>query len=195
MVKNYQGGPQPELSTAELQATGNYQGPQTYADMPTHSEAFSAKDSLGPVDQPELLNRPDLVSQETNPFLQGAKDTLSWMDANPFKTGAAAYMGLQYSGAFNQKQGAGSAPEPNKFNNPYRISPNFQGGPYSQPNVYQEKRYNYASGGITSLQGGGGPVERMSQMNTAMNPQGGLYPQGMIDKTQYAVPTQRPVSC
>jgi hypothetical protein len=40
----------------------------------------------------------------------------------------------------------------------------------------------------------GGPVERMSQMNTAMNPQGGLYPQGMIDKTQYATPTQRPVS-
>lgn len=40
----------------------------------------------------------------------------------------------------------------------------------------------------------GGPVERMSMMNTAMNPQGGLYPQGMIDKTQYATPTQRPVS-
>jgi hypothetical protein len=31
-------------------------------------------------------------------------------------------------------------------------------------------------------------------MNTAMNPQGGMYPQGMIDKTQYATPTQRPVS-
>jgi hypothetical protein len=31
-------------------------------------------------------------------------------------------------------------------------------------------------------------------MNTAMNPQGGLYPQGMIDKTQYAIPTQRPTS-
>jgi hypothetical protein len=192
MVKNYQGGPQPELSTAELQATGNYQGPQTYADMPGQSEAFSAKDSLGPVDQPELLNRPDLVSQETNPFLQGAKDTLSWMDANPFKTGAAAYMGLQYSGAFNQKQGAGAAPEPRKFNNPYRLSPNFKGGPYSEPNVYKPKYA--AQGGIMQSYQAGGPVERMSQMNTAMNPQGGLYPMGMIDKTQYAVPTQRPVS-
>jgi hypothetical protein len=40
----------------------------------------------------------------------------------------------------------------------------------------------------------GGPVERMSQMNAAINPQGGLYPQGMIDKTQYALPTQRPTS-
>jgi hypothetical protein len=40
----------------------------------------------------------------------------------------------------------------------------------------------------------GGPVERMSMMNTAINPQGGMYPQGMIDKTQYAIPTQRPTS-
>jgi hypothetical protein len=51
-----------------------------------------------------------------------------------------------------------------------------------------------AEGGIMQAFQSGGPVERMSQMNTAMNPQGGLYPQGMIDKTQYATPTQRPVS-
>jgi hypothetical protein len=76
-----------------------------------------------------------------------------------------------------------------------RLSPNFQAYTPPQPNPYYEpRRYNYASGGITSLQGGGGPVERMTQMNTAMNPQGGLYPQGMIDKTQYATPTQRPAS-
>jgi hypothetical protein len=76
-----------------------------------------------------------------------------------------------------------------------RLSPNFRAYEPSTPNPYYEaKRYNYASGGITSLQGGGGPVERMSMMNTAMNPQGGLYPQGMIDKTQYATPIQRPVS-
>jgi hypothetical protein len=127
-----------------------------------------------------------------NSFLQGAKDTLDWMDKNPFKTGAAAYLGLQYTGAFNQKQGAGSAPQPKKFNNPYSISPNFQGGPYSEPNVYKPKYA--AQGGIMQSYQAGGPVERMSQMNTAMNPQGGLYPMGMIDKTQYATPTQRPVS-
>jgi hypothetical protein len=51
-----------------------------------------------------------------------------------------------------------------------------------------------ARGGIMQSYQSGGPVERMSMMNTAMNPQGGLYPQGMIDKTQYAAPTQRPVS-
>jgi hypothetical protein len=95
-------------------------------------------------------------------------------------------------GAFRQPSAPG--PEKRSYKGQYSLSPNFQGGPYSQPNVYQEQRYNYASGGITSLQGGGGPVERMSMANTAMNPQGGLYPMGMIDKTQYATPTQRPVS-
>jgi hypothetical protein len=67
-----------------------------------------------------------------------------------------------------------------------RISPNFRAQEPVQPNPYYKAQYpTYAAGG---------PVERMSQMNTAMNPQGGLYPQGMIDKTQYALPTQRPTS-
>jgi hypothetical protein len=51
-----------------------------------------------------------------------------------------------------------------------------------------------ARGGIMQAFQAGGPVERMSMANTAMNPQGGLYPMGMIDKTQYATPIQRPVS-
>jgi hypothetical protein len=51
--------------------------------------------------------------------------------------------------------------------------------------------YKAANGGLMAA---GGPVERMSQMNTALNPQGGMYPQGMIDKTQYALPIQRPTS-
>jgi hypothetical protein len=67
-----------------------------------------------------------------------------------------------------------------------RISPNFRAMRPTRPNPYYQAQYpTYANGG---------PVERMSQMNTALNPQGGLYPQGMIDKTQYAVPTQRPTS-
>jgi hypothetical protein len=63
---------------------------------------------------------------------------------------------------------------------------------YAPTSVY---RPTYAAeGGIMQAFQSGGPVERMSQMNTAMNPQGGLYPMGMMDKTQYATPTQRPVS-
>ena len=77
-----------------------------------------------------------------------------------------------------------------------RLSPNFQAYVPPQPNPYYKAKYpTYAAeGGIMSSYQTGGPVERMSQMNTAINPQGGLYPQGMIDKTQYAVPTQRPTS-
>jgi hypothetical protein len=54
--------------------------------------------------------------------------------------------------------------------------------------------YKAASGGLMAASQAVGPVERMSQMNTAINPQGGMYPQGMVDKTQYALPTQRPTS-
>ena len=77
-----------------------------------------------------------------------------------------------------------------------RISPDFQAYVPPQPNPYYRAKYpTYAAeGGIMSSYQAGGPVERMSQMNAAINPQGGLYPQGMIDKTQYALPTQRPTS-
>jgi hypothetical protein len=77
-----------------------------------------------------------------------------------------------------------------------RISPNFRAQAPVQPNPYYRAQYPVyaASGGIVALANGGGPVERMSSVNTAINPQGGLYPQGMIDKTQYATPTQRPAS-
>jgi len=67
---------------------------------------------------------------------------------------------------------------------------------YAPGSVYVPQYKDYrtaAEGGIVQL-ANGGPVERMSMANTAMNPQGGLYPQGMIDKTQYASPIQRPVS-
>jgi hypothetical protein len=74
-----------------------------------------------------------------------------------------------------------------------RISPNFQAYEPPRPDPYYRARYA-AQGGIMQSYQAGGPVERMSMMNTAMNPQGGLYPQGMIDKTQYATPIQRPVS-
>jgi len=74
-----------------------------------------------------------------------------------------------------------------------RLSPNFQAYEPPRPDPYYRARYA-AEGGIMQSYQAGGPVERMSMMNTAMNPQGGLYPQGMIDKTQYATPIQRPVS-
>jgi hypothetical protein len=78
----------------------------------------------------------------------------------------------------------------------YRLSPNYQAYEAPRPNPFYSAQYpTYAAeGGIMQSYQAGGPVERMSMANTAMNPQGGLYPMGMIDKTQYASPIQRPVS-
>jgi hypothetical protein len=94
----------------------------------------------------------------------------------------------------DEQQGAGPT---DTYQSPLRrISPNFQAYEPPRPNPYYSAQYpRYAAeGGIMQSYQAGGPVERMSMANTAMNPQGGLYPMGMIDKTQYATPTQRPVS-
>jgi hypothetical protein len=105
--------------------------------------------------------------------------------------GGAALSGLMES----ERKGLGvpgqegyvSSFDPTKFR---RSEPTYAPG-----SVYVPEYKSYAAeGGIMKAYQSGGPVERMSQMNTAMNPQGGLYPMGMIDKTQYATPIQRPVS-
>jgi hypothetical protein len=93
----------------------------------------------------------------------------------------------------DEQQGVPTTPE--EESKLRRISPNFRAQAPIQPNPYYNAQYpGFAGGGLMAAYQVGGPVERMSMMNTAMNPQGGLYPQGMIDKTQYATPTQRPVS-
>jgi hypothetical protein len=108
------------------------------------------------------------------------------------KTAALALPGI--GGAMGEKPDQVPGLEP--YSSQSTLSPDFQGYTPPQPNPYYRAQYTRyaAGGGLMDAYQAGGPVERMSQMNTAMNPQGGLYPQGMIDKTQYAVPTQRPVS-
>lgn len=76
-----------------------------------------------------------------------------------------------------------------------RLPSDFQGYTPRQPRPYYQAQYPVyaASGGVVALAGGGipsGPVERMSMMGQKP----GMYPQGMIDKTEYAVPSQRPAS-
>jgi hypothetical protein len=93
----------------------------------------------------------------------------------------------------DEQQGIPTTPE--EESKLRRISPNFRAQAPIQPNPYYNAQYpGFAGGGLMDAYQSGGPVERMSMMNTALNPQGGLYPQGMIDKTQYAIPTQRPTS-
>jgi hypothetical protein len=184
--------PTPTSTGAELASTP----PGTPSSEPFGPSSLVSEPPPAPF---ESMTRPELAEMTkaevgSNPFIEGFKSVSDYVDKNPFKSAVLGYTALNMTGALNQRSGPVGPQEKKSYKGQYSLSPNFQGGPYSQPNVYEEKRYNYASGGITSLQGGGGPVERMSMANTAMNPQGGLYPQGMIDKTQYAMPIQRPVS-
>jgi hypothetical protein len=105
--------------------------------------------------------------------------------------GKAGVQALPVLGLLEDEQKG--APQDNYQSPLRRISPDFRAYEPPRPNPYYRAQYA-AEGGIMQSYQAGGPVERMSMMNTAMNPQGGLYPQGMIDKTQYATPTQRPVS-
>jgi hypothetical protein len=110
--------------------------------------------------------------------------------------GRMAIQGLPAIGLLEDAATQPASPE-DEYQSPLRrISPNFQAYVPPRPNPYYRAQYpTYAaSGGLMSSYQIGGPVERMTAMNTAINPQGGLYPQGMIDKTQYATPTQRPAS-
>jgi len=101
--------------------------------------------------------------------------------------GGSALLGRKDSTGLPGEEDYVSSFDPTKFR---RSEPTYAPG-----SVYVPEYKSYAAeGGIMRAYQSGGPVERMSQMNTAMNPQGGLYPMGMIDKTQYATPTQRPVS-
>ena len=107
--------------------------------------------------------------------------------------GLPAVAGAMGSETYDQQQFNPQDPYNSRLR---RISPDFRAYEPPRPNPYYSAQYpTYAAeGGIMQSYQAGGPVERMSQMNTAMNPQGGLYPMGMIDKTQYATPIQRPVS-
>jgi hypothetical protein len=146
------------------------------------------------------------VAQNTGTLAEGSRQlTGQGLAAAPQPTfyqnqgtmGRMAIQGLPALGLLMDEQEQQQVgPQDNYVSPLQRISPNFRAYQPPQPNPYYRPQYpTYAAeGGIMSSYQAGGPVERMSMMNTAMNPQGGLYPQGMIDKTQYATPTQRPVS-
>jgi hypothetical protein len=126
--------------------------------------------------------------------------------------GTAALSALSPSSKLNAPAGSPSYIRPftysatqnpagDQYPAPYPSTPlyNAQGNPildtrerdYFTQSYTAGEPYRAAQGGLMAA---GGPVERMSQMNMAINPQGGMYPQGLIDKTQYALPSQRPTS-
>jgi hypothetical protein len=119
-----------------------------------------------------------------------------WAKQSAMEKAGYSTLGAGLVAGLNAPPGETGAPDDDYSSSLRRLSPNFRAQEPIQPNPYYRARYpTYAAeGGLMDAYQAGGPVERMSQMNTALNPQGGLYPQGMIDKTQYAIPTQRPTS-
>jgi hypothetical protein len=138
--------------------------------------------------------RPDVTPPPTPQTPGGiVNPTSSYQGYGPIgRTLTASLPGI--GGAMGEKPDQVPGLEP--YSSQSTLSPDFQGFTPERPNPYYRAQYTRyaAGGGLMNAYQAGGPVERMSQMNTAMNPQGGLYPMGMIDKTQYATPTQRPVS-
>jgi len=84
-----------------------------------------------------------------NPFLDGFNSVSKYIGENKFQSAVLATTGLGYMGAF--KPPGTPMPEKKQYKGQYSLSPNFK-STSPEPNVYQEKRYNYASGGIAGTQ-------------------------------------------
>jgi hypothetical protein len=126
----------------------------------------------------QTLGQPGVLSNRTL-GLTAAGGALAGMSAGPGPSLRGIFPEEEYDGPLSKLKY-----DPDEFS---PSNPTYAPGGVYRPTYAAE-------GGIMQVFQSGGPVERMSQMNTAMNPQGGLYPMGMIDKTQYATPIQRPVS-
>jgi len=163
------------------------------APIPQTSTPFSIRDLLSKAPTPDITGSPEAqkqVAQATGKnifgYMPGEKGFLSDPTLAAIG-GGSALLGRKDSSGLPGEEDYVSSFDPSKF---IRSTPTYAPG-----SVYVPEYKTYAAeGGIMQAYQAGGPVERMSMMNTAMNPQGGMYPQGMIDKTQYATPTQRPVS-
>jgi hypothetical protein len=155
---------------------------------------YSAENLARPTEVGDIYRpRVPTPSDEDKAKVDVAKSYYSTMGL-PGKTMTQALPALAANIGMNEQSGV--MPEEDPYKSASTLSPNFQGYTPRQPKPYYQAQYTRyaAGGGLMDAYQAGGPVERMSQMNTALNPQGGLYPQGMVDKTQYAVPTQRPTS-
>lgn len=160
--------------------------------------APAAPQVAGAPNTPPLNQGQQIMKQQADAVAAAKADPNSswWSKQTPIEKAGYSIAGTALLSQALGNPNTNQAPTDDYTSPLKRISPNFQAQAPIQPNPYYRAQYPVyaAEGGIMSVYADGGPVERMTQANTAMNPQGGLYPQGMIDKTQYATPTQRPTS-
>lgn len=164
---------------------------------PTTASALeTAQRSMALANQPVTLSgigTPPVPSPTVSPNIaQTPADKGFWSSLSPMQKAGVSTAGAALTAEMARQPGLEGAPTDDYTSTLNRISPDFQGQEPIRPNPYYRSRYpTYAAGGgLMDAYQGGGPVERMSTMDRGM----GMYPQGMIDKTQYAVPSQRPAS-
>ena len=145
MIKNYQGGPQPELSPEVLQVTGNVPAPSVVPGAQTTAADITAQANAMQLQPPSTTG----FSGSGNPFLDAFDSVTKYMGENKFQTATLATTGLGYMGAF--KPPGTPMPEKRQYKGQYSLSPNFR-ATSPEPNIYQEKRYDYAVGGVAGMQ-------------------------------------------
>ena len=145
MIKNYTGGPQPALSPEVLQVTGNVPAPSVVPGAQTTAADITAQANAMQLQPPSTTG----FSGSGNPFLDGFNSVSKYIGENKFQSATLATTGLGYMGAF--KPPGTPMPEKRQYKGQYSLSPNFR-ATSPEPNVYQEKRYNYALGGVAGMQ-------------------------------------------
>lgn len=190
MIKNYQGGPQPELSSEVLKVSGNL--PQTPTSTPGADSVLNAKPtSFGPssgYSGTGFNPAPSTPSPLTAPtdggggFMQGFNQ---FVTDHPFYTGAGIYGVASATGMLDQKpQEFGQTKS--TFNNPYRFSPNFKGS-HPDANVYKPSYAGYAGSGYA----GGGITQATPNVDFMGR---NTYPMSQQNPSRYATPSQMPTS-
>jgi hypothetical protein len=174
--------------------------PSNYAPQITGSQNPQVLNAgVGTPPSPPMNEGQRIMQQQADAVAAAQKDPNAswWSKQTPMEKAGYSTLGAGLVAGLNAPPNTvGDTGEEDYSSSLQRISPNFRAQEPIRPNPYYRAQYPVyaAEGGLMAAYQSGGPVERMSQMNTALNPQGGLYPQGMIDKTQYALPTQRPTS-
>lgn len=120
----------------------------------------------------------NLGAAQQSPLEKGFSSAMNWVTDNPMKAGILGLTALSATGALNKdnNQTFGNATVTPAG---YPLSPNFQPS-RANPQQYRYKS-SYADGGEVGMAAGG--VQ-----------QTGMFPQSQMDKTQFASPSQMPVS-
>ena len=158
------------------------------ANTPVTSTTMAARDTANAILNPAAAQAP-----ATQAATQAGGDGIGawWAKQSPLEKAGYSTAGALGLAALNAPMGGAEVPDTSYTSSLQRISPNFQAQEPVRPNPYYRARYPvYAGGGIVALADGGGPVERMSLTNMGQ----GMYPQGMISKTDFATASQMPNS-